>query len=155
MTNGRAQVLNIRGHVSEATDVVATAVEIARLSGNVELLAWALATECQVATTRGDLDTAIRCGEEEWSWRRHKQIRGPPGPSVPHSASPTWKPATPTTVLRRAAEVGWRPGLPLANVGQRSITYEALAQAGWPWVASTRRTSGRDVPRHSMPHGVR
>ena len=43
---------------------MATTVEMARLSGNLQLLAGALATECQVAASRGDVDTAIRCGEE-------------------------------------------------------------------------------------------
>ena len=64
MTTGRALVLSIRGQISEATDMVATAVEIARFSGNIQVLAWALDAECRVATARGDLDTAVRCGEE-------------------------------------------------------------------------------------------
>ncbi len=129
MTTGRALVLSIRGNISEATDVVATAVEIARLSENVQFLAWALDTECRVATTRGDLDTAIRCGEEGVA---SAAALGNPWISAPVGSAlglARLEAGDPEGCRGDLLKWGGGPDLPRASVWQRCLGYEALTRA--------------------------
>jgi DNA-binding CsgD family transcriptional regulator len=129
MTTGRALVLSIRGDISEATDVVATAVEMARLSGNVQFLAWALNAECRVATTRGDLDTAVRCGEEGVALAA---ALGNPWISAPVGSAlgvARLEAGDPEGCRGELLKWGGGPDLPLANVWQRCVSYEALTRA--------------------------
>ena len=129
MRNGRAVVLNIRGDISEATDLVATTVEMARLTGNVQLLAGALATECQVATTRGDLDTAVRCGEEGVA---AVAALGTPWISAPvgcELAAACLEAGDPERCRAELLKWGGGPDLPLLSVWQRCLGYEALTRA--------------------------
>lgn len=129
MTTGRALVLNIRGDISEATDVVAAAVEIARLSGNVQVLAWALDTECRVATTRGDLDTAVRCGEEGVALAA---ALGKPWISAPVGSAlgvARLEAGDPESCRTELLKWGGGPDLPLARLWLRCVGYEALTRA--------------------------
>jgi DNA-binding CsgD family transcriptional regulator/tetratricopeptide (TPR) repeat protein len=128
MTTGRALVLSIRGKISEATDVVGTAVEIARLSGNVQFLAWALDTECRVATTRGDLDTALRCGEEGVA---SAAALGNPWISAPVGSAlglARLEAGDPEACRADLLKWGGGPDFPLASVWQRCLGYEALTR---------------------------
>jgi DNA-binding CsgD family transcriptional regulator/tetratricopeptide (TPR) repeat protein len=129
MTTGRALVLNIRGDISEATEVVGAAVEAARLSGNVQVLAWALDTECRVATTRGDLDTAVRCGEEGValaSALRKPWISVPVGSALGVARLEAGDPESCRTELLKW---GGGPDLPLARLWLKCVCYEALTRA--------------------------
>jgi ATP/maltotriose-dependent transcriptional regulator MalT len=129
MTTGRALVLSIRGNLSEATAVLATAVEIARLSGNVQFLAWALDTECRVATTRGDLDTAVRCGEEGVA---SVAALGNPWISAPVGSAlglARVEAGDPEGCRSDLVKWGGGPDLPRASVWQKCLGYEALTRA--------------------------
>ena len=129
MTTGRALVLSIRGQISEATDVVATAVEIARFSGNIQVLAWALDAECRVATARGDLDTAVRCGEEGVAAAAalgNPWISAPVGSALGLARLET---GDPEGCRRDLLRWGGGPDLPRASVWQRCLGYEALTRA--------------------------
>jgi DNA-binding CsgD family transcriptional regulator/tetratricopeptide (TPR) repeat protein len=129
MTTGRAFVLNNRGDISEATEVVGAAVEIARLSGNVQVLAWALDTECRVATTRGDLDTAVRCGEEGVALAAglgKPWISAPVGSALGVARLEAGDPESCRTELLKW---GGGPDLPLARLWLRCVGYEALTRA--------------------------
>jgi DNA-binding CsgD family transcriptional regulator len=129
MTTGRALVLNIRGDVSKATDVVATAVEIARLSENDQVLAWALDTECRVATTRGDLDTAVRSGEEGVALTA---ALGKPWLSAPVGSAlgvARLEAGDPELCRTELLEWGGGPDLPLVRLWLKCIGYEALTRA--------------------------
>jgi DNA-binding NarL/FixJ family response regulator len=129
MTTGRALVLCIRGDISEATDVVAAAVEMARLSGNDQVLAWALDTECRVATIRGDLDTAVRCGQEGVALAAalgKPWISAPVGSALGVACLEAGDPESCRSELLRWAG---GPDLPLARLWQRCVSYEALTRA--------------------------
>jgi DNA-binding CsgD family transcriptional regulator/tetratricopeptide (TPR) repeat protein len=129
MTTGRALVLNIQGDISEATEVVAAAVEMARLSGNVQVLAWALDTECRVATTRGDLDTAVRCGEQGVALAAglgKPWISAPVGSALGVARLEAGDPESCRTELLKW---GGGPDLPLARLWLRCVCYEALTRA--------------------------
>jgi DNA-binding NarL/FixJ family response regulator/RecA/RadA recombinase len=52
------------GRLAEAADVLDAAVEIARLSGHAEGLAWNLFARSLAATAAGDSEAALACGEE-------------------------------------------------------------------------------------------
>jgi ATP/maltotriose-dependent transcriptional regulator MalT len=128
MMTGRALVLSLRGNISEATEVVATAVEIARLSRNDQFLAWALDAECRVATSRGDLDTAVRCGGEGVSLA----ARGNPWTSAPVGSALGVALLEAGDTERGRDELlrwGGGPELPLANVWHKCVSYEALTRA--------------------------
>ncbi|HEX6584050.1 MAG TPA: AAA family ATPase, partial [Thermoleophilaceae bacterium] len=129
MTTGRALVLSIRGDVSNATDVVATAVEIARLSGNDQVLAWALDTESRVATTRGDLDTAVRSGEEGVALAA---AQGKPWLSAPVGSAlgvARLEAGDPERCRTELLQWGGGPDLPLVRLWLKCIGYEALTRA--------------------------
>jgi DNA-binding CsgD family transcriptional regulator/tetratricopeptide (TPR) repeat protein len=129
MTTGRALILNIRGDSSEATEVVGAAVEAARLSGNVQVLAWALDTECRVATTRGDLDTAVRCGEEGVALA---SALGKPWVSAPVGSAlgvARLEAGDPESCRTELLKWGGGPDLPLARLWLRCVGYEALTRA--------------------------
>jgi DNA-binding CsgD family transcriptional regulator len=129
MAAGLAVVLSIRGNISEATDVVGTAVEMARLAGNVQVLAWALDAECRVATTRGDLDTAVRCGEEGVAFAA---ASGKPWISAPVGSAlglARLEAGDPEGCRGDLLKWGGGPDLPLIRLWQRSLGYEALTRA--------------------------
>jgi DNA-binding CsgD family transcriptional regulator len=128
MTTGRALVLSIQGYITEATEAVASAVEIAQLSGNDQFLAWALDAECRVATARGDLDTAVRCGEEGVALA----ARGNPWVSAPVGSAlgvARLEAGDPERGRGELLKWGGGPDLPLANVWQQCVSYEALTRA--------------------------
>jgi DNA-binding CsgD family transcriptional regulator len=52
------------GRLDEAAGLLDTAVEIARLSGHAEGLAWNLFARSLAATAAGDAESALACGEE-------------------------------------------------------------------------------------------
>ena len=129
MTTGRALVLSMRGNIPEATELVATAVEIARLSGNVQFLAWALDTECRVATTRGDLDTAVGCGEEGVACAA---ASGNPWISAPVGSArglARVEAGDPEGGRSDLLTWGGGPDLPRASAWQRCLGYDALTRA--------------------------
>ena len=64
MMVGLAHALEVRGRLDEALDMVEGAVEAARLSGNRQILSWALVGEGWVAATTGDLELAGRAADE-------------------------------------------------------------------------------------------
>ena len=53
-----------RGALGEAREIGDAAIEAARLGGDARGLSWALFERCWVAVQAGDLETALRCGEE-------------------------------------------------------------------------------------------
>ena len=71
---GQGQVLPIlfwsgiirtrRGQLSGAAEILDTAIEVARLSGHAEGLAWNLFGRSLAATAAGDVETALAAGEE-------------------------------------------------------------------------------------------
>jgi DNA-binding NarL/FixJ family response regulator len=71
---GQGQVLPIlfwsglirttRGRPADAAEVLDTAIEIARLTGHAEGQAWNLFARSLAATAAGDVETALRAGEE-------------------------------------------------------------------------------------------
>ncbi len=129
MTTGRALVLGIRGHLDEATEVVATAVEVARLSENAQFLAWALDIDCRVATARGDLDSAIRDGEEGVA---AAAALGNPWISAPVGSAlglARVEAGDPEGCRRDLLRWGGGPDLPRASIWQRCLGYEALTRA--------------------------
>ena len=64
MMVGLAHALEVRGRLDEALDMVEGAVEAARLSGNRQILSWALVGEGWVAAMTGDLERAGRAADE-------------------------------------------------------------------------------------------
>jgi DNA-binding NarL/FixJ family response regulator len=64
MMVGLAHALETRGRLDEALDTVEGAVEAARLSGNRQVLSWALVGEGWVAAVTGDLERGTRSAEE-------------------------------------------------------------------------------------------
>ena len=129
MTTGRALVLSIRGHLAEATEVVATAVEVARLSENAQFLAWALDIDCRVATARGDLDTAIHSGEEGVA---AAAVLGNPWISAPVGSAlglARVEAGDPERCRRDLLRWGGGADLPRMSAWQRCLGYEALTRA--------------------------
>jgi DNA-binding CsgD family transcriptional regulator len=129
MTSGRALVRSIRGDIATATDLAASAVEIARLSGNAQLLAWALDIECRVATARGDLDSAIRSGEEGVALAAElgtPWISAPVGSALGAARQDAGDPESCRTEL---LQWGGGPDLPLLRLWARCVGYEALTRA--------------------------
>jgi ATP/maltotriose-dependent transcriptional regulator MalT len=129
MTSGRALVRSIRGDIATATGLAASAVEIARLSGNAQLLAWALDIECRVATARGDLDSAIRSGEEGVALAAElgtPWISAPVGSALGAARQDAGDPESCRTELLRW---GGGPDLPLLRLWARCVGYEALTRA--------------------------
>ena len=61
---GLAFSLEVRGRLAEAAETADGAVEAARLAGNRQLVGFALVVEAWTAAMRGDLEQAIRAGEE-------------------------------------------------------------------------------------------
>ncbi|HEY8466800.1 MAG TPA: AAA family ATPase [Solirubrobacterales bacterium] len=61
---GKAICIAALGRLGAASELSDEAVDMARLSGNHQSLAWALTVRCWIATTSGDLRLAVRCGEE-------------------------------------------------------------------------------------------
>ena len=61
---GLAHALDVRGELDEALDTVSGAVEAGRLSGNRQVLAWALVGEAYVAAMTGDAGRAERAAQE-------------------------------------------------------------------------------------------
>jgi DNA-binding CsgD family transcriptional regulator len=128
LTIGRALVHNIRGRVIEAMDVVASAVESARLSGNVQLLSWALDIECRVATTRGDLDTAVRCGEEGLAVAAALGNPWASGPVGSALALARLEAGDPERCRDELLTWGGGADLPLMNAWHGCISFEALTR---------------------------
>ena len=64
MLVGLAHALETRGRVAEALDTAEAAIEAARLSGNRQVLSWALVGEGWIAAMTGDLVRAERSAEE-------------------------------------------------------------------------------------------
>jgi DNA-binding NarL/FixJ family response regulator len=64
MMVGLTHALETRGRLAEAKDTVEGAVEAGRLSGNRQVLSWALVGEGWVAAITGDLERAGRAAEE-------------------------------------------------------------------------------------------
>jgi DNA-binding CsgD family transcriptional regulator len=64
MMVGLAHALDVRGRIDEALDLVEGAVEAARLSGNRQVLSWALVGEGWVAAMTGDVELAGRAADE-------------------------------------------------------------------------------------------
>jgi ATP/maltotriose-dependent transcriptional regulator MalT len=64
LTQRKAFALSLLGRLAEAGDVAERAVEAARLNASPEAVAWALLNRCWVALLAGDLETALRAGEE-------------------------------------------------------------------------------------------
>ena len=64
MMVGLAHALETRGRLAEAMDTVEGAVEAGRLSGNRQVLSWALVGEGWVAAITGDIERAGRAAEE-------------------------------------------------------------------------------------------
>ena len=64
MMVGLAHALEVRGRLDEALDTVEGAVEAGRLSGNRQVLSWALVGEGWVAAVTGDVERAGRAAEE-------------------------------------------------------------------------------------------
>jgi DNA-binding NarL/FixJ family response regulator/tetratricopeptide (TPR) repeat protein len=71
---GQGQVLPIlfwsgiirsrRGQLADAAEILETAIEIARLTGHAEGMAWNLFARSLAATAAGDVETALATGEE-------------------------------------------------------------------------------------------
>ena len=59
-----AQVRTVRGHLASAAELHEAAVEIARVSGHAEGLAWSLLGRSETATAAGDAATAVAAAEE-------------------------------------------------------------------------------------------
>jgi ATP/maltotriose-dependent transcriptional regulator MalT len=64
MMVGLAHGLETRGRLAEALDTAEAAVEAGRLSGNRQVLSWALVGEGWVAAITGDLERGVRAAEE-------------------------------------------------------------------------------------------
>ena len=64
MMVGLAHALETRGRLAEALDTVEGAVEAARLSGNRQVLSWALVGEGWIAASTGDLERGQAAAEE-------------------------------------------------------------------------------------------
>ena len=64
MMVGLAHALETRGRLAEALDTIEGAVEAARLSGNRQILSWALVGEGWVAAITGDVERAARAADE-------------------------------------------------------------------------------------------
>jgi DNA-binding NarL/FixJ family response regulator len=64
MTIGRAIAFTWQGALSAAAELTEEAIEIACLSGNEQSVAWSLTLRCWIATSQGDLDLALRAGEQ-------------------------------------------------------------------------------------------
>ena len=59
-----ANVLHMWGRVAESADVLDEAIDAARLSGNVEALAWNLLGRSFTALAAGDVTLALSTAEE-------------------------------------------------------------------------------------------
>jgi len=64
MMVGLAHALEVRGQLAEAQDTVQAGVEAGRLSGNRQVLSWALVGEAWVAASTGDLEGATASATE-------------------------------------------------------------------------------------------
>jgi ATP/maltotriose-dependent transcriptional regulator MalT len=58
--------LTVRGQLHDAAELLDGAIEGARLGGSNQALAWHLLNRSFVAVRAGDLDAALRAGEESW-----------------------------------------------------------------------------------------
>jgi DNA-binding CsgD family transcriptional regulator len=64
MSIGLAHAYEVRGRIADAIETAEGAVEAARLSGNAQVLCWALTAEAWIGAIAGQLDRTHRAGEE-------------------------------------------------------------------------------------------
>ena len=129
MKVGLVAVFCLQGRLREAGHLVELAVESGRLSGLAQLLAWPLQEQCWVATDRGDLDAAVRYGEESVRLARQlgqQWITALAGCTL----ATTWLEVGDAERCRRELlDAAGGPDLPLLGIQQRCWSYEVLTRA--------------------------
>ena len=129
MMLGLAFVQTAQGALAEARDIADAAIEAAHLGEDARGLSWALFERCWIEVLAGDLETALRCGEESM------RLAASLDESV-LSASAAWPLASaalesgdPARCVELILESIGGEELPWVMRGVRSLCYELLARA--------------------------
>jgi DNA-binding NarL/FixJ family response regulator len=140
MMAGLAFALEVRGRLAEAVQTAESAVEAARLAGNPQVTALALLAQAWTSAMSGNLEHAVRAGEEALS-----SIEGLDESVLTRSNRETVAAAfieagDPERGLRLAQTAG-APDFPRVDPGRRAWLYSVLAQAE---LACGRRAAAED-----------
>lgn len=118
-----------RGRVAQALDLAEAGLEASHLTGGPQALSYALRVRCWVALMAGDLETAVRTGQEALQQARLVDQ------SI-HGVAAGWRFAAalleagePTRAREVILGTGGGPNLPLSEPGQRCMSYEVLTRA--------------------------
>ena len=118
-----------RGRVAQALDLAEAGLEASHLTGGPQALSYALRVRCWVALMAGDLETAVRAGQEALEQARLVDQ------SI-HGVAAGWRFAAalleagePTRAREVILGTGGGPDLPLPEPGQRCMSYEVLTRA--------------------------
>jgi ATP/maltotriose-dependent transcriptional regulator MalT len=128
MMVGLAHALEKRGRLHEARETVEDAVEAARMAGNRQVAGWALFAEGWIAAMAGDIDRALRAGDEALD-----AVRGLDESLLTRAThdfvAAIWLEAgQPDRCLEQARSLG-PPELPLMEPGRRAWLYAVLVRA--------------------------
>jgi DNA-binding CsgD family transcriptional regulator len=140
MMAGLAFALEVRGRLTDAVETAQSAVEAARLAGNAQVTGLALLAEAWTSAMSGNLEQAVRAGEEALS-----SIEGLDESVLTRSNRETVAAAfieagDPERGLRLAQHAG-APDFPQVDPGRRAWLYSLLAQAE---LACGRRAAAED-----------
>jgi DNA-binding NarL/FixJ family response regulator len=116
------------GRLAAAAEVLDTAVEIARVSGHAQGLAWNLAGRSQAATAAGDVETALATAEEAVEAIRGMERTFPSmwaGLALARAASNA---AQPERALGQLLEAAGGEELPLMPAAWRAGGFELMAR---------------------------
>jgi len=156
----RAAGLAYVGRLGEATEEADAAVEMARLVGSPDPISWATGVQCWVALYRGDVETALRTGEESMEASRSRWTSAAAGTTL---ALVRLESGLAERCRTEMLDAGGGPDLPLLAAQHRCSAYEALTLAelslgdadaadGWAKRAQAAAFPGRPV---SEGHALR
>ncbi len=129
MMLGQGVVLGHRGRLAEASELAESAVEAARLTGVTEFLARALSLQCWVSICRGDIQAALRSGEDGIAVAATSDERWVYGTVGGILAQARFEAGDATGSIRELLETAGGPNLPLLGARFRCLGYETLVCA--------------------------
>jgi DNA-binding NarL/FixJ family response regulator len=116
------------GRLEAATEVLDTAVEIARLSGHAQGAAWNLFSRALAATAAGDVETALACAEESVEALRGTDRSLPAMWAGFALAAALCEAGSPEPAADALLEAGGGAALPLVPAAWRTTGFELLTR---------------------------
>jgi DNA-binding CsgD family transcriptional regulator/tetratricopeptide (TPR) repeat protein len=136
LTQFKGVSLALLGRLEEAAEVFDGAIDAARLAGNAQILGWALFNRAWMATLAGDIEQALRMGEEALDLtRRFDDSMISPLVSGFHGAA-LLEAGEPARCLDLVIPAGGGPDLPLVPGAWNVVVHEVVTRA---WLALHRQ----------------